>query len=93
VLLCTFSRFSATQPLLDNDAEDDERNTLENILSKQYLASLARLSDDVPRELKYLQPLDDRPLASFYPIHADHAPMSKRIIMLPRVGRRSVSRK
>ena len=81
VLVCTWIQVGLTQPASFVDNDEDQVN-LEKSWINNYPALLnTRFNGQLP--------LDDY----FYhqkPFNADHPALAKRLIMLPRVGRRSV---
>lgn len=97
VLFCTCLQIGSTQPLLEED-EDDDQASIDNSYFNNYLAGTGRLANQYPHGFKYPENLiDEREQVVFYPVRpavpSDRVQLAKRIIMLPRVGRRSISRK
>ncbi|UJR26669.1 hypothetical protein I4U23_007986 [Adineta vaga] len=84
VFLCTFIR---TQPLFAADADDDDQQAqMENFFFNNY----ADLEGQYPYPgslINYHQERLSHPKQAYHP---DDVHLAKRIIMLPRVGRRSV---
>jgi len=75
VLLCTFIQIGNTQPTSVDDDIDDQ---IENAFSNNYGSAM---NDKTPFEDMYYHRKQFSP---------DNVQLAKRIIMLPRVGRRSV---
>lgn len=78
VLFCTLISFGQTQPVFNND-EDDQMQVYDDIYASH-----------IPRNF-----YDYHPSRGFFQLnnqrdHPDGLQLAKRIIMLPRVGRRSV---
>ncbi len=91
-LLCIFVRMSSTQPVLDND---DEYQTQGNHpYLNNYIAASARYASNNLHRLDIPANLYDRDQQQqFYhnkQYNPDNVQLAKRIIMLPRVGRRSI---
>ncbi|CAF3028097.1 unnamed protein product [Rotaria sp. Silwood2] len=94
VLLCTFVRISSTQPLLDDD-DDEDQTKLDSLFFKNYLAALGQLTNNTRHKFNILQHLyDDHQQTNLFNQNKQYNPdsgqLAKRIIMLPRVGRRSI---
>lgn len=94
VLLCTFLRITSTQPLLDNE-EDDDQTQLDDSLLNTYIAIPGRFSNYNHHQFNIPQNFyDDHQQQESYYRNKQYNPANvnvfKRIIMLPRVGRRSV---
>jgi hypothetical protein len=75
VLICTFIQIGNTQPTF---LDDDVDNQIENAFSNNYDSPM---NDKTPFEDMYYHRKQSSP---------DNVQLDKRIIMLPRVGRRSV---
>ncbi|CAF1088856.1 unnamed protein product [Rotaria sp. Silwood1] len=94
VLLCTFVRISSTQPLLD-DNDDEDQTKLYSPFFKNYVAALGRLTSNTRHKFHIPQHIHDdhqqkKLLHQTKEHHPDSEQLTKRIIMLPRVGRRSI---
>ena len=96
VLLCTFVQISNTQPLLDDG--DEDQNQIDNSLLNNYFLAPGQFGRnhhrgfDVP-ENSYDHHRQQQQQQLFYQnkqYNPDTVQLNKRIIMLPRVGRRSV---
>ncbi|CAF0850432.1 unnamed protein product [Adineta steineri] len=86
VFLCTFVRISSTSPVYADD--DEDQASVDNTFLNNYAVASGRFH--IPENLnnyhhhqqhKFYQNKQDNP---------DNVQLSKRIIMLPRVGRRSI---
>jgi hypothetical protein len=92
VLLCTFVQIGSTQPLLDDD--DDVQAQVDSTVLNNYAAALGRYGSNYPRAFNIPENFyDHRQQQLFYPTkqyNPDNVQLAKRIIMLPRVGRRSI---
>jgi hypothetical protein len=93
VLLCTFIRISNTQPLLDDG--DEDQNQVDTSFLNNYFAASGRSARNYPRGFDIPESLFDhhRQQQLYYQnkqYNPDNVQLAKRIIMLPRVGRRSV---
>ncbi|CAF1448994.1 unnamed protein product [Adineta ricciae] len=84
IFLCTFIR---TQPLFASNIDDDEQAQIENFLLNNYADMADRY---YPTSDKFLDYNQQRLLSPKQAYHSDDVHLAKRIIMLPRVGRRSV---
>ena len=87
----------STQPLLEED-DDDDQASVDNSFLNNYLTGTGPQASHYPHGFKYPANLiDERDPVVFYPVRpavlSDRVQLAKRIIMLPRVGRRSISRK
>ncbi|CAF1016728.1 unnamed protein product [Adineta steineri] len=79
-LICTFIQIGNAQPIIIDD--DDYQNQIENSFINNYAATINdRLISRIPIEDFYYHKKQFNP---------DNVQLSKRIIMLPRVGRRSI---
>ncbi len=88
VLLCTFIQYSNTQPLFNviNDDNDDPTQAYDDMLNN-YISQSNRLN--IPENLyNYYQ--QQQLVHQNKQYHPDNLHLAKRIIMLPRVGRRSI---
>jgi hypothetical protein len=79
VLLCTFIRIGNAQPTLIDD--DEDQTQVDNSFINNYVAGGNRLNGEIPLENFLYHKKQFNP---------DNVHLAKRIIMLPRVGRRSV---
>ncbi|UJR22418.1 hypothetical protein I4U23_025478 [Adineta vaga] len=82
VLLCTFIQIGNTQPTIATAADDEVQTQIENSFINNYASAL---NDRLNGKLSY----DDY----YYhkkQFNPDSVQLAKRIIMLPRVGRRSI---
>ena len=84
VFLCTFIR---AQPLFAFNIDDDEPAQIENLLLNNYADMAGRYYPTSDKFLDYNQQRLFNPKQAY---HSDDVHLAKRIIMLPRVGRRSV---
>ncbi|CAF0966614.1 unnamed protein product [Rotaria sordida] len=93
VLLCTFVQFISTQPLLDDD--DEDQTQLDSPFFNNYVIASGRIPNNIHHKLNIPQYLyDDHEQNKLFHQNKQYYPDSdqfvKRIIMLPRVGRRSI---
>jgi hypothetical protein len=79
VLLCTFIQLGNTLPTLVDD--DEDQTQVENSFVNNYGTVNDRLNGKIPFEDFYYHKK---------PFNSDNVQLAKRIIMLPRVGRRSI---
>jgi hypothetical protein len=79
VLLCTFIQIGSTLPTLVDDDEDQAQ--MDNSFINNYATVADRLNGKIPFEDLYYHRK---------PFNSDNIQLGKRIIMLPRVGRRSI---
>ncbi len=87
LLLCTFIQYSNTQPLLNDDNDEEQTRIYDEILNN-YIPRQGQLN--IPESLyNYHHRQQLFPQNKQY--HPDNLQLAKRIIMLPRVGRRSIS--
>ncbi len=82
VLLCTFIQYSNTQPLFNDDNDADQIQMYDEILNN-YLTGSGRFNNP--------ESSDDYYYHQNKQYEPDNIQLAKRIIMLPRVGRRSIS--
>jgi hypothetical protein len=81
VLVCTWVQVGLAQPSSFVDNDEDQAN-LEKSWINNYPALLnTRFNGQLPLDDYFYHPK---------PLNADHSALAKRLIMLPRVGRRSV---
>lgn len=91
VLLCTFIQISSTQPVLNDD--DEDQTQLDNSVYIDYPARVGRIpyshhnQHNNPGNV-YVDPLRYDLFNQDKRYVPDNAHLTKRVIMLPRVGRR-----
>lgn len=88
-VFCTFVRISNTQPLFDND--DDGQTQVYDPFFNKYIVESGRFARNTPYRLNIPESLyayhQQQQQQQFNP---NNLQLAKRIIMLPRVGRRSI---
>jgi hypothetical protein len=90
VLLCTYVRISSTQPLLNSDDDEDQAEVYEPFLNNLIIKS-GRFPPNNPESLyDYHEEQQPQLFHQNKQYHPDNLQLAKRIIMLPRVGRRSI---
>jgi len=94
VFLCTFIRISSTQPFYTDD--DDDQIQVDNLFPNNYFAASGRLTINNPHRFNVPESLynhhqqQQQLLYQNKQYNPDNVQLAKRIIMLPRVGRRSI---
>jgi hypothetical protein len=94
VFLCTFIRISSTQPFYADD--DDDQIQVDNSFPNNYFAASGQLTINNPHRFNVPESLynpHQQQQQLFYQnkqYNPDNVQLAKRIIMLPRVGRRSI---
>ena len=92
MLLCAFVRISSTQPFLDDDVDENDLARIDSSLLNNYVAAPGRFASNYPRGFNYPESVvDSHQWSSLHPNNLNRVHLAKRIIMLPRVGRRSLS--
>ena len=87
VLLCVLIQFSQSQPLLNGYADDERAQIYDQLLTNYLVGSNRAWKSNLPESIFDYQQQQQQRTEAYNP---DTVQLSKRIIMLPRVGRRSV---
>jgi len=91
--VCTFIQISSTQPLVDDDGEDQTQ--VYDPLFNNYIIESGRFVRNNPYSVNIPESLYDYQQQQQFvqenkQYNPDNIQLAKRIIMLPRVGRRSI---